>query len=149
MEIYFVCVLCKICNPIGYILTQRRSEKMNMNFDYPYKTRDDFLMDVVKQLIERRSELGITQDELNHMLGVADRLVSKWECGVRTPTSFHLYCWADALKGQFVFVPNELDANKLIIQLQSQLANDNSVEYERSANDNECLIPERQLGIIG
>jgi transcriptional regulator with XRE-family HTH domain len=99
----------------------------------------------VKQLVRQRHRLGITQDDLNHTLGVADRLVSHWECGVRSPTAFHLYCWADALKGQFVFVPNGIDANKLIIQLQSQLANDNSVEYERSANDNKCLIPEKKV----
>ena len=54
------------------------------------KTRDDFLKDVVKQLVKRRKELGITQEELNYKLGVADRLVSKWESGTRTPTSFQL-----------------------------------------------------------
>ena len=32
--------------------------------------------------------------------------MAKWECGVRTPISFHLYCWADALDGKLMFVPN-------------------------------------------
>lgn len=80
---------------------------MNMNFDYPLKTRTDFLKEVVALLVQRRLQLGITQDELNHMLGVADRLVSKWECGVRTPSSFHLYCWADALESQMTIVAND------------------------------------------
>ena len=61
------------------------------------KTRDDFLRDLIGQFIRRRKELGLTQDEVNFQLGVADRLVSKWECGDRTPTSFNLYCWADVL----------------------------------------------------
>lgn len=84
-----------------------REVPMNMNFNYPFKTRNDFLMEVVTLLIKRRLELGITQDELNHMLGVADRLVSKWECGVRTPSSFHLYCWADALESRMTIVAND------------------------------------------
>lgn len=78
-----------------------------MNFNYPPKTRADFLKEVVELLVQRRLQLGITQDELNHMLGVADRLVSKWECGVRTPSSFHLYCWADALESQMTIVAND------------------------------------------
>ena len=80
---------------------------MNMNFDYPFKTREDFLKEVVKLLVQRRLQLGITQDELNHMLGVADRLVSKWECGIRTPSSFHLYCWADALESKMTVIAND------------------------------------------
>ena len=80
---------------------------MNMNFNYPFKTRKDFLKDVVVLLVKRRLQLGITQDELNHVLGVADRLVSKWECGVRTPSSFHLYCWADALESRMTIVAND------------------------------------------
>jgi len=78
-----------------------------MKFNYPKKTRTDFLKDVVLLLIARRLELGITQDELNHELGVADRLVSKWECGTRTPTSFHLYCWADALESMITVTAND------------------------------------------
>ena len=80
---------------------------MNIKFNYPFKARSDFLEDVVKRLIKRRLQLGMTQDDLNHRLGVADRLVSKWECGVRTPTSFHLYCWADALKSKMTIVAND------------------------------------------
>ena len=61
------------------------------------KTRDDFLKDLISQFIQRRKELGLTQDEVNYRIGTADRLVSKWECGDRTPTSFNLYCWAEVL----------------------------------------------------
>lgn len=91
---------------------------MNMKFNYPYKSRSDFLKDVVKLLIERRVELGITQEELNYRLGVADRLISKWECGVRTPTSFHLYCWADALESKLIISKDQISYKK-------KIANDN------------------------
>ena len=59
--------------------------------------RNDFLKFVVADLVTKRKRLEYTQEELNARLGVADRLVGKWEVGIRTPTSFHLYCWADAL----------------------------------------------------
>jgi len=49
-------------------------------------------------------ELKMTQEEVNHKLRVADFLVAKWECGMRTPTSFNLVCWAEVLGGRIVFV---------------------------------------------
>lgn len=84
------------------------------------RTRDDFLRDVVGDLILIRRKQGLTQDEINHRLGVADRLVSKWECGVRTPSSFSLYCWADALDSRLVVIENASNPIKL------QASNDNT-----------------------
>ncbi len=97
---------------------------MNIKFDYPFKARSDFLEDIVKLLIKRRLQLRMTQDELNHKLGVADRLVSKWKCGMRTPTSFHLYCWADALKSMMTIVANDNSPPKI------------TGEMEKAVNDN-------------
>ncbi len=68
------------------------------------KTRDDFLEDVVKQLVELRHHRKLSQAELDHIIGVADRLVSKWECGMRTPTAFNLYCWVEALGGELMVI---------------------------------------------
>jgi transcriptional regulator with XRE-family HTH domain len=76
-----------------------------MKFHYPQKVRDDFLKEIVSPMIKRRHELKMTQEILNHKLGVADSLVGKWECGMRTPLAYHLYCWADALEGRILFVP--------------------------------------------
>jgi transcriptional regulator with XRE-family HTH domain len=73
---------------------------------YKRKSRQDFLKDVVGDLVDLRHKRGMTQEEVNHKIGVADRLVSKWECGIRTPTSFNLYCWADALDGKLTVEPN-------------------------------------------
>ena len=109
---------------------------MNLQFDYPYKTRNDFLRDLVAKMVRRRHDLGITQEELNHRLGVADRLISKWECGTRTPASFHLYCWADALQSELTIVPKSggiLDLTKTVANDNLNIANDNTppIEFEK------------------
>ena len=99
-----------------------------MKFDYPYKQRDDFLKDVVSQLIKRRKELDVTQENLNLDLGVADYLVAKWENGIRTPTSFHLYCWADALSCDLMIIPR--DFTPKVIEVK-KATNDNLLsEYQ-------------------
>ncbi len=81
---------CKI------ISSQFKKVRTMINKQSP-KTRGDFLKDVVKQLVHRRRELELTQEQVDHIMGNADRLCSKWECGMRTPTAFNLYCWAEAL----------------------------------------------------
>ena len=69
-------------------------------FDKPRTTRDDFLTEIVGQFIARRKELGLAQEEVDLRMGNADRQCSKWECGQRTPTSFNLLCWAEALEAK-------------------------------------------------
>ena len=83
----------------------------------------NFLKTVIHPMIERRKLLGMTQEELNHKIGVADRLVSKWECGTRRPTSFNLLCWAEALNGEIVFIPNSTQTLECTIR---QFCNDNT-----------------------
>lgn len=60
--------------------------------------RSDFLSELVGQLVQRRKQLGLTQSDVDVIMGNSDRLCSKWECGMRTPTGFNLYCWAEALE---------------------------------------------------
>ncbi len=69
--------------------------------------RKDYLRDIVIKLVERRHELELTQEELNSRLGIADRLLSKWECGMRSPTSFNLYCWSYALGMRLTIAAND------------------------------------------
>lgn len=95
------------------------------------EVRNDFLNSVVKQLVQRRHALNITQDQLNYELGVADRLVSKWECGLRTPNSFNLYCWADALGTKLTIISK--DPNDYLTDTENQTlqaANDNNEPLE-------------------
>lgn len=68
-------------------------------------TREHFLWEVTSTLIQERHKTGETQEELNFRLGIADRLVNKWECGLRTPSGFNLYCWANALGQRMLIGP--------------------------------------------
>jgi transcriptional regulator with XRE-family HTH domain len=67
---------------------------MNINervIDYPpYKK-------IVIKLVKVRKEIGITQAQVDQMIGCADGLVSKWECGDRIPSFFMLVCWLESL----------------------------------------------------
>lgn len=56
-----------------------------------------FTLDLIKQFQERRYELGLTQPDVDQLIGVAPGLVAKWEIGNRKPTLFNAYCWAEAL----------------------------------------------------
>ena len=78
------------------------------------RSRDDFLKDVIKQLIQRRKELGLTQEIIDSKMGNADRLCSKWECGLRTPTAFNLYCWADVLSSKIILSSIQVELNPYV-----------------------------------
>lgn len=93
-----------------------------------FRTRHDFLNKVVEPMIKERNKLGMTQEELDFKLGVADRLVSHWECGRRTPTAFNLFCWAEALYGEIIFRSSRnLETPKDIIAIS---CNDNCIEAD-------------------
>lgn len=77
--------------------------------------RNGFLRDVVGLLVEHRKKQGISQEELNDRLGVADRLLGKWEAGSRQPTAFNLYCWADALELKLTVISQNSEAPKLAV----------------------------------
>ncbi len=38
---------------------------------------------------------------------MTDGMIAKWETGIRSPTAFHLYCWADALDSKMTIVAND------------------------------------------
>ena len=98
--------------------------------DYINRTliRNDYLRDIVKKLVEQRQKLGLTQEELNARLGVADRLISKWECGIRSPTSFNLYCWAFALEMRLTVAAND------------NIPTENTTPKYKACNDNKFTI---------
>ena len=80
-------------------LALKQLEKFIMPYQVK-KKNDKFWNDVILPFIERRHEMGLTQIEVNDMIGVADKLVSKWECGMRRPNVYNLYNWAEVLKCQ-------------------------------------------------
>ena len=98
--------------------------------DYIDRTiiRNDYLRDIVRKLVEQRQKLGLTQEELNARLGIADRLISKWECGIRSPTSFNLYCWAFAL------------GMRLTVAVNDNIPPENSAPKFKASNDNKFTV---------
>ena len=82
-----------------------KNRECRYRFYQPRITRRDFLTDIVVQFVQRRKALGLTQDDVDMLMGNADRAISKWECGLRTPTSFNLLCWAEALETKIEIVP--------------------------------------------
>jgi len=56
-----------------------------------------FFTKIIPQFVEARNRKGITQANLDDILGVAKGLVSKWEVGIRKPSGYLFCCWADAL----------------------------------------------------
>lgn len=52
---------------------------------------------IIDQLIEARKMRGLTQVEVDDMIDCAEKLVSKWECRERYPSSHFLALWAIAL----------------------------------------------------
>lgn len=56
-----------------------------------------FFDPIIDQLVRVRHARGLTQDEVNAMIGCADRLVGKWECRDKYPSSYFLVLWAQAL----------------------------------------------------
>lgn len=52
---------------------------------------------LIQQLIAARRARKLRQEDLDRMIGCADRLVSKWECGIRRPSAYFLLLWAQAL----------------------------------------------------
>jgi hypothetical protein len=70
-----------------------------------WEMRRDFLRKMVAQLVQRRRALGLSSLDVDDIIGCADHLTAKWECGLRAPTSFNLMCWAESLGCQWVLVP--------------------------------------------
>tara|TARA_B100001123_G_C14890633_1_gene859728 strand:- start:427 stop:678 length:252 start_codon:yes stop_codon:yes gene_type:complete len=60
---------------------------------------------LIPQFVVARKKLGISQLEMDEILGVAKGLVSKWEVGIRRPSGYLFCCWADSLKMEIKLVP--------------------------------------------
>ena len=52
---------------------------------------------LIPQIVAARKKKGISQLEMDEILGVAKGLVSKWEVGIRRPSGYLFCCWADSL----------------------------------------------------
>lgn len=72
-----------------------------------YALGNKFHEQLIPQYVAIRKKRGISQLEMDEILGVAKGLVSKWECGIRKPSGFLFLCWADALGCKLELKENE------------------------------------------
>jgi transcriptional regulator with XRE-family HTH domain len=72
-----------------------------------------FAEDLISQFRMAREHSGLTQEQVDGRLGIADGLTAKWENSFRKPTLFHAYCWAEALDQKIVLSPSKKDENDL------------------------------------
>lgn len=56
-----------------------------------------FFDPLVEQLVAARRKRGLRQEDVDARIGCAERLVSKWECGIRRPSAYFLLLWTQAL----------------------------------------------------
>lgn len=72
-----------------------------------------FAEDLISQFRMARETSGLTQEQVDGRLGIADGLTAKWENSFRKPTLFHAYCWAQALDQKITLSPSKKDKNDL------------------------------------
>lgn len=87
-------------SPVARIVASSRSY-------VPTEAEREFYRDLIEQLSARRRALGITQQDLDRRLGVADHQVAKWESFHRLPGAFMFMCWAHSLGVRLVVKKDE------------------------------------------
>jgi transcriptional regulator with XRE-family HTH domain len=60
---------------------------------------------LIAKLVDRRRALGISQIELDDLIGVSDGYVAKWERLLKIPTPYFFTLWAHALGVTLDVVP--------------------------------------------
>ena len=60
---------------------------------------------LIPQFVNARKKRGISQLEMDEILGVAKGLVSKWEVGIRRHSGYLFCCWADSLDMELTLTP--------------------------------------------
>ena len=67
---------------------------------------------MVDQLIKRRHELGMSQEQLSFDIGCAKSLIHKWEQYKRVPSGFMLGCWVEALGLQITVTEKDKNSSQ-------------------------------------
>ena len=63
---------------------------------------------IVDAMVDARKLQGYTQAQVDYIIGCADGLVSKWECGDRIPSFFMLVCWTEVLDVEIIIKSKEV-----------------------------------------
>jgi len=76
----------------------------------PTEIERRFYGDMIRALAARRRALGVSQQQLDRILGVSDHQVAAWESYKRLPGAFMMMCWASTLGTRLVVVRDEEQA---------------------------------------
>jgi len=82
------------------------------NYSKETKVTDSYSL-MVNSLVDRRNDLGYSQEALADMIGCTTSLIHKWEQYKRVPSGFMLTCWLDALGVEIKICPKSFESNDL------------------------------------
>lgn len=82
------------------------------NYSKETKVTDSYSL-MVNSLVDRRNDLGYSQEALADMIGCTTSLIHKWEQYKRVPSGFMLTCWLDALGVEIKICPKNSESNDL------------------------------------
>lgn len=73
------------------------------------QVRNDFLNPIATKLVKLRKYRDYKQQDLSLQIGMNEKLVQKWESGIRTPSVFNLINWAEALDAELAIMTSSYD----------------------------------------
>lgn len=76
------------------------------NYSRETEVTDSYSL-MVNSLVDRRNDLGYSQEALADMIGCTTSLIHKWEQYKRVPSGFMLTCWLDALGVEIKICPKD------------------------------------------
>ena len=82
------------------------------NYSKETKVTDSYSL-MVNSLVDRRNDLGYSQEALADMIGCTTSLIHKWEQYKRVPSGFMLTCWLDALGVEIKICPKSSKSDDL------------------------------------
>ena len=82
------------------------------NYSKETEVTDSYSL-MVNSLVERRNDLGYSQEALADMIGCTTSLIHKWEQYKRVPSGFMLTCWLDALGVEIKICPKSFEQNNV------------------------------------
>lgn len=59
--------------------------------------KDHACFSLIRELAAKRASLGLSQIDLNEIIGLTEGQISKWEAGVHAPNLLNLMDWCQAL----------------------------------------------------
>jgi transcriptional regulator with XRE-family HTH domain len=74
------------------------------NYSKETEVTDSYSLMVIS-LVDRRKDLGYSQEALADIIGCTTSLIHKWEQYKRVPSGFMLTCWLDALGVEIKICP--------------------------------------------